>query len=300
MKKLAGLTRIDLVVTVLCLLFVLINVPVILAGGRQNAKLHVCMANLSVLTDAWNMFADDNAGKIPSGDVYYSWSFSGPSGSPTGPQGGWFEWPHYWNTSTNPADGSKMPPHSYTNTIANPKTADWQHAIACGLLWNYVKNYNTYKCPVGQTGSFVTYSMSMSMNTWPNAGNGGSLSASEFQPFEIRNRNQITQPEKRFIFLDVGGAASGAFFIQYRTSSTIRWGSFPPMRHGKGTTFSFADGHAEYRIWTEPTTLNCTFPQYGWNQCPGDDCDCDLRWMTKITWGKVGRPCTLPGKQCED
>lgn len=295
MKKLAGLTRIDLVVTLLCLLFILINVPVIIAGGRQNAKLHVCMANLSALTDAWNMFADDNAEKIPSGDVYYSHSFP----TPPGPQDGWFEWPHQWNTSTNPADGSKSSPHSYSN-ISNPKLADWQHAIACGLLWKYVKNYNIYKCPMGQKGSFVTYAMPHSMNTWPNSGNGGSLTPNEFKAFEIRLRNQITAPAERCVFLDEGAAGTGSFFIQYRTSTPIKWGDFPPMRHGKGTTFSFADGHAEYRLWTDPHTLAATPENCGWNQCPGDDCDCDLRWMTKITWGQVGRTCTDPAKQCED
>ena len=36
-----------------------------------------------------------------------------------------------------------------------------------------------------------------------------------------------------------------------------------------------------------------------WGAGPVDYCDCDLRWMEKVTWGNVPFTCTDPGKNCE-
>jgi prepilin-type processing-associated H-X9-DG protein len=33
------------------------------------------------------------------------------------------------------------------------------------------------------------------------------------------------------------------------------WWDPPPIRHGEGTTFSFADGHSEYRKWVDKDTI---------------------------------------------
>ena len=46
------LTRIDVIVALACVVFVLANVPVIIAGGRGRAKIEVCLTNLKTLTSA--------------------------------------------------------------------------------------------------------------------------------------------------------------------------------------------------------------------------------------------------------
>jgi hypothetical protein len=284
MIKRAGITRIDLIVAVACVVFVLANVPAIIAGGRGRAKLEVCMANLRALTDAWQTFAGDNDGKVPSGDVWYSWTF------PSGPQLAWREWPHPWPHS--------MPPTAATNFSAAypmPCTTcteeDWKHAIAEGTLWKYVKDYKIYRCPVGAKDQYVTYAMAHSMNTWPNSGGSGAPT--------ITNINQITQPAERFVFLDAGYAKKGAFFVKYSGSNIARWYDLPPVRHGIGTTFSFADGHAIYRKWTDPHTLQAAESGI-WGGGPDDNCDCDLRWFIKATWGKILYDCNDPAKNCAD
>ncbi len=296
MRKIKGFTLIELLVVIAIIALLMAILLPALSRAREGGKRAVCLNHIKQLQMAWGEYTEENDDKVPSGDVSYSHNFP----TPPGPQDGWYEWPHQWNTNTVPSIGSKTLPHNYTVNIANPKEADWQHAIACGLLWKYIKEFKIYQCPVGRKGEYVTYMMAHSLNTWPNSGNGGSLSANEFKAFEIRRKGQIKRTAERIVFIDEGGSGTGAFYLVYRTASTLKWGDYPPMRHGKGTTFSFVDGHAEYRKWTAKTTLDCTPDKYGWNNCPGDDCDCDVRWATKATWGKVGKPCTVTNKRCEE
>jgi prepilin-type processing-associated H-X9-DG protein len=291
MIKRAGLTRIDLIVALSCLVFLFANIQVFSTTGRERSKLEVCMVNLRALTAAWQIYADDNSGKIPPGDVYYSWSF--PSSGGGGPQSSWLEFPHYWPhppiKSPDPAGGSGS---IMQNRITNPTQADWLHSIAEGLLWKYIGDYKIYKCPEGDKGSYVTYSMSYSMYTYPGAAGPGSTAKI------IKNRSQISKPAERFVFLDAGYAKMGAFYIKYDFGGEVKWYDPPPMRHNQGTTFSFADGHTIYRKWTDPHTLQAA--KIGWGQGTVDTCDCDLRWMTKATWGDIPYDCTNPAKNCED
>jgi prepilin-type N-terminal cleavage/methylation domain-containing protein len=295
MRKIKGFTLIELLVVIAIIALLMAILLPALNRAREAGKRAVCLTHIKQLQMGWGQYTDDNDDKVPSGDVSYSHTFP----TPPGPQDGWYEWPHEWNKTTIPLSGSKTLPHNYSNPIANPKEDDWYHAISCGLLWKYIKEIKIYACPVGRKGEYVTYMMSHSMNTWPNSGNGGSLTANDFKAFEIRRKGQIKKTAERVVFWDEGGSGTGAFFLQYRTTGTLHWGDYPPMRHGKGTCFSYVDGHSEYRKWTARTTLDCTPDKYGWNACPGDDCDCDIRWATFVTWGKVGKPCTTQGSKCE-
>jgi len=286
-----GLTRIDLVVVLACAVFILANVPIILAGGRQHAKRDVCMANLRALVSAWDMYTDDNKGKIPPGDVYYSWMFPTSAG---GPQLAWREWPHPFPHPMPPSIASN---YSAAYPYGQITAEAWKHSIAEGLLWNYVKDFDIYKCPIGRAGDLVTYSMSQSMLTYPYAGGPGSTSRM------ITNKSQIAHPALRLVFLDTGWAKQGAFFLSYDGTSDGApkgsWGDWPPMIHNGGTTFAFADGHTIYKKWTDPHALNPGGNGWGWGGTV-DYCDCDLRWMIKITWGDVPYDCTDPAKNCED
>jgi prepilin-type processing-associated H-X9-DG protein len=283
-----GLTRVDMAVALACVALVLAQAAVLNAGGRQRSKLEVCLANLRSLAAAWQTYSGDNGGKIPVGDVWYSWIFPASSG---GPQLAWVEWPH-----VNP---HPIPPTYNTNYIgaysysASIPQAAWEHAIAEGTLWKYVGDYNIYRCPDSNRKYYVTYYMSQSMNTYPNSAGSGAVT--------FTNINQITRPAERFVFLDVGAAKQGAFFVNYNgtggSAPPGTWGDLPPMKHSQGTNFVFADGHAIYRKWTDPHTLASVVLQWGGGTV--DYCDCDLRWMTEVTWGDVPYSCTDPAKNCE-
>jgi prepilin-type processing-associated H-X9-DG protein len=284
MRKQVGLTKVDVAITLACVAFVLAQAAVLNAGGRERSKREVCLANLRSLAAAWQTYSNDNSGKIPVGDVYYSWTFPKP-------QLAWCEWPH--------PSPHAMPPTKATNYTAaysyGASQAAWEHAIAEGTLWKYVGDYNIYRCPSAGKDQYVTYAMSHSMNTYPGSAGPGSVSRT------IANINQIIRPAERFVFLDVGNFKRGAFFLNYDgaggSAPPGTWGDFPPMKHNQGTTFVFADGHAIYRKWTDPHTLAAAGGPWGGGSI--DYCDCDLRWMVKVTWGDVPYSCTNPNKHCE-
>jgi Tfp pilus assembly protein PilE len=81
-----GLTRIDVIIAVACIALVLAQASIINAGGRERAKREACLANLRMLTAAWNMYADDNANKIVCGDAeeYGDWETSAGNYAPGG------------------------------------------------------------------------------------------------------------------------------------------------------------------------------------------------------------------------
>jgi hypothetical protein len=287
MNRRKGLTRVDAIIAVACIALVLAQAAVLNAGGRQRSKREVCLANLRSLAAAWQTYSSDNNGKVPCGDVWYSWAF--PMGSSGGPQLAWHEWPHPWPHS--------MPPTAATNqaNLPNPKQAAWEHATAEGTMWKYVGDYNIYRCPLGNKDQYVTYSMSHAMATYPgSAGPGAPI---------ITNINQIIRPAERFVFLDAGFAKQGAFFLNYDSAGGSAppgaFGDHRPTQHGRGTTFVFADQHAEYRKWIFATdTATVETGAWGGTSQP---CDCDWRWFCKVTWGDIPSYlyCTNPNKHCE-
>jgi prepilin-type processing-associated H-X9-DG protein len=121
-------------------------------------------------------------------------------------------------------------------------------------MWKYVGNYDIYGCPSAGKDQYVTYSMSQSMSADPKA--------TQTWPY-LFLINQIKRPAETFVFIDTGYTGSGGFYIDYVPS--LHWGDLPPVIHNQGTTFVFADGHAIYRKWTDPHTLNIISNYPGWN-----------------------------------
>ena len=297
MRKNTGLTGLDVIVAVACMVFVLANVPVIIAAGRGRAKQAVCMVNLRTLTDAWRMYAGANNEKVPVGDVWYSWTF--PSNNKGGPaQRAWHEWPHPYPHAMPPTAATNYT-SAYSGNCVEQGTClkdAWDHATEEGTMWRYVGDHKVYRCPVGEKGEYVTYAMAHSMNTYcpspPGAPSAGPGSYSR----TITLRTQIKRPSERIVFLDAGVAKRGAFFVVYDGGGEAKWYD-RAFRHGDGTVFSFADEHVEFKRWTDPHTL--AEKHLGWGNGTRDDCNCDIRWLTKVTWGDVSYSCTNTAKRCE-
>ena len=309
MNKHKGFTLIELLVVIAVIAILMAILLPALGRAREMGKRAVCLAHIKQLQLAWGMYCDNNKENIPIGDVWYSWSTG--TGVRGWPGLAWHEWPH-----PNP---HAMPPTIATNntaaygwTIPEPIKENWYHAIDEGTMWKYVKDYKIYQCPVGEKNQYVTYAMSHSMNTWrmlsppQQSGDYGTIAHS------ISMRTQIRRPADRFVFLDAGFAKQGAYFVSRNSSggscSGTWWGDAPPMRHGQGTTFAFADGHGEYRKWSDPITVDLG-KRGVWGDCTGyttaqRNCDCDLRWMSRVTWGDditMGTMSTCPGnKKCPD
>ncbi|MGA1979792.1 MAG: hypothetical protein ABSG99_04395 [Sedimentisphaerales bacterium] len=255
MIKRTGLTRIDLVVAVACAGFVLANAPVIVAGGRGRAKLEVCMANLRALTAAWSMYADSNGDKI----------VNGAAGTPRPGEPAWVG--KCWNDGY--MEGKLLP------------VADQIEAIKAGALWPYLKNIGLYKCPSGYRGEMLTYSITDAMNGYPR---------NATKDLVIKSRTQIPRPQDRMVFVDEGWATPDSYAVFYNTE---RWWDSPPVRHGDGATFSFADGHSEYWKWSQETVDIGKHLQNNANPVTPDGKE-DLYRVQKAVWGKLGYTPSVP------
>ena len=98
----------------------------------------------------------------------------------------------------------------------------------------------------------------------------------------LKNKTEILRPGERMVFVDEGEISNYAFSIHHKEP---RWKDRPPLRHGNGTNFSFADGHSEYWKWKDPLTI-----EYG-NRESVDSFQAgnpDLLRVQKGVWGELG------------
>jgi prepilin-type processing-associated H-X9-DG protein len=54
------------------------------------------------------------------------------------------------------------------------------------------------------------------------------------------------------VYIDEGAMTPDSFATYYATNS---WWDYPPVRHGDGTTVSWADGHSQHLKWNAPETI---------------------------------------------
>jgi prepilin-type processing-associated H-X9-DG protein len=69
----------------------------------------------------------------------------------------------------------------------------------------------------------------------------------------------------------------------------VYWWDPPPVRHGDGTNFSFADGHSDYHKWKDPRTIRVgkeVPPRPFTGSQPGNE---DIQWAAEAMWGSVAR-----------
>ncbi len=97
-------------------------------------------------------------------------------------------------------------------------------------------------------------------------------------------------PAKRMVFIDEGWVTPDSFATHYNNGA---WWDDPPVRHGDGTTVSWADGHASHLKWKAPETIKRARDAADWYggggfmpQTPeGIE---ELVDFQKSVWGRVG------------
>jgi prepilin-type processing-associated H-X9-DG protein len=134
-----------------------------------------------------------------------------------------------------------------------------------------------------------TYAIVDCMNGWPVDGT---------EEIRIKRRLQIKRPGERLVFVDEGWTTAQSWSVPYNREAW--WGGPvsqtgvlnnrhkdpPPVRHGNGTDFSFADGHAEYWKWRDQRTIDYGLLQVG--SGPDQPGNPDLHKVQKAFWGKLG------------
>ena len=108
----------------------------------------------------------------------------------------------------------------------------------------------------------------------------------------IKNMFEIRRPGERFVFTDEGKVIKYAWAVEHKKAD---WRDQPPVQHGNGATFSFADGHSEYWKWEDPRTIEIAEMDYDYWQSTGrhgsistQPGNPDLHRVQKAVWGELG------------
>ncbi len=264
MGKRSGFTLIELLVVIAIIAVLMAILMPSLNRAREQGKRSSCLSNLRQLTLAWIMYADENDDKLVCGDT----------GEYTGMYGSvalLFNKSHY-----------NEKPWVLKDWETNMTVDQRKSAVTRGALYPYCKELRLYRCPTVRIQERVvrTYSCVDSMNckNWDDM--GGVM---------LKRRVEIPNPTYRFVFLDDGGAGlahMGGWTVYVRQE---RWWDPPPIRHGDGTTFSFADGHSEYVKWKDLRTIEFgkILPPRAQSEVQaGNE---DIRYAAMGMWGAAAR-----------
>jgi len=234
----ASFTLIELLVVIAIIAILAALLLPGLSHARARAQSITCLNNLKQLTLSWLLYAHDRDDSlVPNKD--------GDNGG-----GDWISFPGSWVEGNVDLDA----------TTAN---------IEKGALFPYNPAVAIYRCPADRviTRQKVLRNRSYMMNSW--------LEGPEDwfpRPWNKSKYTSIRRPDHFFVLLDGGTIDSGGFYLWPKGDDA--WiDNLPSDRHSRGANLSFADGHAEYRRWMYPKSLDWDAPV----ACEADRAD--LKWL---------------------
>jgi prepilin-type N-terminal cleavage/methylation domain-containing protein/prepilin-type processing-associated H-X9-DG protein len=186
-----------------------------LARAKDKAQGIKCLGNLKQLQLCWQMYPDDNVGRLPPQNPGYN--LQGDLSLLTG------SW-----------------------VLGNTQDDLTSTNIEQGVLYPYNRSLGIYHCPadkstvIGNKGLLRTrsYSLNWYLGVDPNV---------HYSPRIKLRYSQIVSPgpSQVYAFIDEDdlGINDGTFFSPEEWGM---WGDLPSARHALGCNSSFADGHAEH------------------------------------------------------
>jgi prepilin-type N-terminal cleavage/methylation domain-containing protein/prepilin-type processing-associated H-X9-DG protein len=264
MDRRKGFTLIELLVVISIIALLMAILLPVLNKAKERGRRAVCLNNLHQLTLAWILYADENNGKLVNG-------ITGAPGYEDVPEDedGWIHW-------FTPEEEDQEQTDGFYPIEAQKRV------IREGALFPYCKDLRLYRCPAGIKDNLWTYGISDVMN-------GGSYNT-DYPEGIVKMYLQIPRPVERLVFVDEGKTTYRGYAVYHEEP---RWYDPPSIRHSKGATFSFADGHSEYWHWKDPQTI--TMGELGEQdqplskvQQPGADQNRDLVKLQKAAWGRLG------------
>jgi prepilin-type N-terminal cleavage/methylation domain-containing protein/prepilin-type processing-associated H-X9-DG protein len=222
-------TLIELLVVIAIIAVLMAILMPSLNKAREQGKRAACLGNLKQLQLAWTMYADDNDEKIVNGDTE--------------------EYTNQYNAGGVHYNETAWVKKDWDGAMTKLQK---ENAIRSGALYQYLKTIKVYKCPTGRSiqNECRMYSVVDGMNCTilGDFSNNAPVKL-------VKRRTQVKYPAMRGVFLDDGGTGGATLGGWSVWPDRYEWWDPPPIRHGDGTTFSFADGHAEHLKWKDSRTI---------------------------------------------
>ncbi len=193
-----------------------------LGHAKAKATGVSCINNLKQLQTCWQLYVDDNNGRVPP------------------------------NRSVN-VNGWRSTPDSWIGNSSAPLDTNFA-SIQEGLLFKYDYNRSValYHCPADK--SHVKDSSLLRTRSYSMSGCLGGRT-NEVQS-TIERVNAIPDPAALFVFIDENeDSIDDAHFLTW-SAPDDRWVNMPADRHGRLGVLSFVDGHVEKWKWRWPKQFN--------------------------------------------
>ena len=281
-RKRHAFTLIELLVVIAIIAVLMSILMPSLKRAREQGRRVVCEGNLKTLTLCWIMYADENDQRIVNGAGGINrGSANTRHETPWVLQG----WGDNWNNQ-NVAD---------TGMTEEEK----KQAIRGGAMWNVVRQYDVYKCPTGRRNEFVTYAFVDAMNglhrdgTWTGPGDYirdvGARAGRTTLWIKSMDNLGSPPPAQRMVYIDEGAMTPDSFATHYNYGP---WWDDPPVRHGDGTTVSWADGHASHLKWSATETISRARNTADWYGGGGfqpttEEGNKELDEFRRYVWGRL-------------
>jgi prepilin-type N-terminal cleavage/methylation domain-containing protein/prepilin-type processing-associated H-X9-DG protein len=254
-RKSAAFTLIELLVVIGIIGILAGLLFPVLARAKERAKGTQCLSNLGQMQIAWNIYADDHQGTLPVNG-------SGRDAGQYADEPSWVA--GYLSTGTSPDNTN-------TSMLIGQEYQKW------GSIGGYTKNPDIYHCPADlsrDSGNGLSRVRSISMNSWINPGRNGEVSG-RFWDLNFEKYTKITDfvrlsPSDGFVFLDErpDSINDGWFMVSMESYNPnnldgLEVRDLPAIYHNRASSFTFADGHAEFHRWLDGRTLAMKFVKNG-------------------------------------